>query len=203
MILRPVHIVGPGAQRAVELPAHPASAGPARLRSDGAARSTCEDVAEAIVLALAPGRRGIYNLVGPGEVPLSAVLARARSRGPMRSRTRWRSRSCRLAFRSGCRASRSPSSISSATSAWSMGGGRWQSWDSGPGSGSARPSTPSTKRRDNGCHLTCECFAAVCRGGPIYRPHRCSRAVHTVRCRRLCSRSRATECAPIWQPRNR
>ena len=32
------------------------------------------DVAEAIVLALAPGRRGIYNVVGPGEVPLSAVL---------------------------------------------------------------------------------------------------------------------------------
>ena len=24
---------------------------------------------------LAPGRRGIYNLVGPGEVPLSVVLA--------------------------------------------------------------------------------------------------------------------------------
>jgi predicted NBD/HSP70 family sugar kinase len=31
-------------------------------------------VAEAIALALAPGRRGIYNIVGPGEVPLSAVL---------------------------------------------------------------------------------------------------------------------------------
>jgi UDP-glucose 4-epimerase len=34
-----------------------------------------EDVAEAIVLALAPARRGIYNVVGPGEVPLSAVLS--------------------------------------------------------------------------------------------------------------------------------
>jgi UDP-glucose 4-epimerase len=33
-----------------------------------------QDVAEAIALALAPDRRGIYNLVGPGEVPLSVVL---------------------------------------------------------------------------------------------------------------------------------
>src|SRR5690606_13677144 len=32
------------------------------------------DVAEAIVCALAPGARGIYNLTGPGEVPLSVVL---------------------------------------------------------------------------------------------------------------------------------
>src|SRR4051812_5440760 len=34
-----------------------------------------QDVADAIVTALAAGRRGIYNLAGPGEVPLSAVLA--------------------------------------------------------------------------------------------------------------------------------
>jgi UDP-glucose 4-epimerase len=33
-----------------------------------------QDVAEAIVCALAPGRRGIFNIVGPGEVPVSAVL---------------------------------------------------------------------------------------------------------------------------------
>ena len=33
-----------------------------------------DDVAEAIALALAPGRRGIYNIAGPGEVPLSAIL---------------------------------------------------------------------------------------------------------------------------------
>jgi len=33
-----------------------------------------QDVADAIVAALAPGRRGIYNLAGPGELPLSAAL---------------------------------------------------------------------------------------------------------------------------------
>jgi UDP-glucose 4-epimerase len=33
------------------------------------------DVAEAIARALAPGARGIYNIVGPGEVPLSVILS--------------------------------------------------------------------------------------------------------------------------------
>ncbi len=33
-----------------------------------------EDVGRALVLALRPGIRGVYNVVGPGEVPLSAVL---------------------------------------------------------------------------------------------------------------------------------
>jgi len=33
-----------------------------------------QDIAEAVACALEPGRRGIYNIVGPGEVPLSAVL---------------------------------------------------------------------------------------------------------------------------------
>jgi UDP-glucose 4-epimerase len=33
-----------------------------------------EDVAAALMLALRPGPRGVYNVVGPGEVPLSAVL---------------------------------------------------------------------------------------------------------------------------------
>jgi len=37
-----------------------------------------EDVAESVVTALAPGRRGIYNIVGPGEVPLSAILRELR-----------------------------------------------------------------------------------------------------------------------------
>jgi UDP-glucose 4-epimerase len=32
------------------------------------------DVAEAIAAGLAPGARGIYNIVGPGEVPLSVVI---------------------------------------------------------------------------------------------------------------------------------
>jgi UDP-glucose 4-epimerase len=33
-----------------------------------------QDVAESIAAALAPGARGIYNVVGPGEVPLSVVI---------------------------------------------------------------------------------------------------------------------------------
>ncbi|MBK9033699.1 MAG: NAD-dependent epimerase/dehydratase family protein [Myxococcales bacterium] len=32
------------------------------------------DVAAAVVAALAPGVRGIYNIVGPGQVPLSVIL---------------------------------------------------------------------------------------------------------------------------------
>ena len=33
-----------------------------------------EDVARALHLSLKPGVRGVYNLVGPGEVPLSTIL---------------------------------------------------------------------------------------------------------------------------------
>jgi UDP-glucose 4-epimerase len=33
-----------------------------------------DDVARALVLALKPGLRGVFNVTGPGEVPLSAVL---------------------------------------------------------------------------------------------------------------------------------
>jgi UDP-glucose 4-epimerase len=33
-----------------------------------------EDAARAMALALRPGVRGVYNVVGPGELPLSAVL---------------------------------------------------------------------------------------------------------------------------------
>jgi UDP-glucose 4-epimerase len=32
------------------------------------------DIAEAILRALAPGVRGIFNVTGPGELPLSAIL---------------------------------------------------------------------------------------------------------------------------------
>jgi len=41
-----------------------------------------EDVVEAVGLALAPGVRGIYNIVGPSEVPLS-VLAREARKQPL------------------------------------------------------------------------------------------------------------------------
>jgi UDP-glucose 4-epimerase len=41
------------------------------------------DVVRAIELALQPGRRGVYNVRGPGEVPLSSVF-RLAGRRPVR-----------------------------------------------------------------------------------------------------------------------
>jgi UDP-glucose 4-epimerase len=73
VILRPVHILGrvrnaPSNYLRLE---HP----PTLLGFDPMVQMIHEkDVAEAINLALAPGVRGIYNLTGPGEVPLSVVL---------------------------------------------------------------------------------------------------------------------------------
>src|SRR6478735_6423911 len=73
VILRPVHIVGPvhnapSNYLRIERP-------PTLLGFDPMVQLVhVEDVADAIALALEPGRRGIYNLTGPGEVPLSAVL---------------------------------------------------------------------------------------------------------------------------------
>jgi UDP-glucose 4-epimerase len=73
VILRPTHIVGP---------VHNAPSNYLRNRTPFVLLGFdpmvqlihVEDVAEAIVLALQPGRRGIYNLTGPGELPLSAIL---------------------------------------------------------------------------------------------------------------------------------
>ena len=73
VILRPVHIVGPVRNAPsnylrIERP-------PMLLGFDPMVQLIhSHDVAEAIAIALEPGRRGIYNLVGPGEVPLSTVL---------------------------------------------------------------------------------------------------------------------------------
>lgn len=73
VILRPVHIVGPvhnapSNYLRIDRP-------PVLLGFDPMVQLVhVADVAEAIALALVPGRRGIYNIVGPGEVPLSAVL---------------------------------------------------------------------------------------------------------------------------------
>jgi UDP-glucose 4-epimerase len=73
VVLRPTHIVGPvhnAPSNYLRIP-HP----PVLLGFDPMVQLVhALDVAEAIVLALAPGRRGIYNVIGPGEVPLSAVL---------------------------------------------------------------------------------------------------------------------------------
>jgi UDP-glucose 4-epimerase len=73
VILRPVHIVGPvhnAPSNYLRIPRPPVLLG-----FDPMVQLIhVEDVAEAIALALKPKRRGIYNIVGPGEVPLTAIL---------------------------------------------------------------------------------------------------------------------------------
>jgi UDP-glucose 4-epimerase len=74
VILRPVHIVGPTVKNApsnylrLQRPMTLAGFDPmVQLIHE-------EDACRAMVAALKPGVRGVYNVVGPGEVPLSAVL---------------------------------------------------------------------------------------------------------------------------------
>ncbi len=74
VVLRPVHIVGPTVRNApsnylrLERPLTVMGFDPMlQLIHE-------EDAARALVLALRPGVRGIYNVTGPGEVPLSAIL---------------------------------------------------------------------------------------------------------------------------------
>ena len=75
VILRPVHIVGPTVKNApsnyLRLP-RPLTV----MGFDPMVQLIhAEDVCRALALALRPGSRGVYNVVGPGEVPLSAALA--------------------------------------------------------------------------------------------------------------------------------
>jgi len=74
VVLRPVHIVGPTVRNApsnylrLERPVTVLGFDPmVQLIHE-------DDVCLAMALALRPGVRGVYNVVGPGEVPLSAVL---------------------------------------------------------------------------------------------------------------------------------
>jgi UDP-glucose 4-epimerase len=74
IILRPVHIVGPSVRNApstyLRLPRPWTLAGfdpMVQLIHE-------EDVARAVALSVRPGVRGVYNVCGPGELPLSAVL---------------------------------------------------------------------------------------------------------------------------------
>jgi UDP-glucose 4-epimerase len=74
VILRPVHIVGPTVRNApsnyLRL-ARPVTV----LGFDPMVQLIHEDdVCRAMALALRPGVRGVYNVTGPGEVPLSLVL---------------------------------------------------------------------------------------------------------------------------------
>lgn len=75
VIVRPVHVVGPTIRNA--------ASHYLRLRRPWTLMGFdpmvqlihMEDVCRAMVLALTKGARGVYNVVGPGEVPLSAALA--------------------------------------------------------------------------------------------------------------------------------
>ena len=73
VILRPVHIVGPSIRNApsnylrLNRPWMMAGFDPIVQLIH------VEDVCRAMAMALKPGIRGVYNIVGPGEVPLSAV----------------------------------------------------------------------------------------------------------------------------------
>ena len=73
VILRPVHILGAvrnAPSNYLRLPVVPTLLG-----FDPMVQVIHErDVAEAIVCALRPGARGIFNIAGPGEVPLSVIL---------------------------------------------------------------------------------------------------------------------------------
>ncbi len=74
VVLRPVHIVGPSIRNA---PSNylrirrPVSV----LGFDPMVQLIhAEDVARALMQAIAPGPKGVYNVVGPGEAPLSAIF---------------------------------------------------------------------------------------------------------------------------------
>jgi len=74
VILRPVHIIGPSVRNAptnyLRLPKPPTLLG-----FDPMLQVIHEDdLIQAIMLSLEPGISGIFNVVGPGEVPLSTIL---------------------------------------------------------------------------------------------------------------------------------
>lgn len=74
VVLRPVHIVGPSVKNApsnylrLERPWVMSGFDPMVQLIH------VEDVGRVLIDALKPGRKGVYNVVGPGEVPLSAVF---------------------------------------------------------------------------------------------------------------------------------
>ncbi|HZA15099.1 MAG TPA: SDR family oxidoreductase [Myxococcaceae bacterium] len=78
VILRPVHIVGPNIRNA--------SSNYLRLKNPWVVAGFdpmvqlihVDDAARAMVEALRPEARGVYNVVGPGEVPLSAIFRELR-----------------------------------------------------------------------------------------------------------------------------
>src|SRR5437763_8288020 len=74
VILRPVHSVGPTAQNAPSMYMRLPRPWTLAVLDPMVQLIHEEDVARALALALRPGVRGIFNVCGPGELPLSAVL---------------------------------------------------------------------------------------------------------------------------------
>ena len=74
VVLRPVHIVGPTIKNAPSN--YLRNKRPWKLSGFDPMVQILhvEDCASAMVAALKPGLRGVYNVVGPGEVPLSAIF---------------------------------------------------------------------------------------------------------------------------------
>jgi len=74
VVLRPVHIVGPTIKNAPSN--YLRNKRPWKLSGFDPMVQILhvEDCARAMVAALKPGLRGVYNVVGPGEVPLSAIF---------------------------------------------------------------------------------------------------------------------------------
>lgn len=75
VILRPVHIVGPTIKNAPSNYLRLARPWVMSGFDPMVQLIHMEDVARALILALRPGARGVFNVVGPGEVPLSRVFS--------------------------------------------------------------------------------------------------------------------------------
>lgn len=74
VVMRPVHIVGPSIKNAPSN--YLRIARPWKLAGFDPLVQLIhmEDVARALAEAITPGRKGVYNVVGPGEVPLSGIF---------------------------------------------------------------------------------------------------------------------------------
>ena len=167
VILRPVHIVGPTIQNApsnylrLQYPWMLAGFDPmVQLIHE-------EDAARAMVEALRPGLRGVYNVVGPGEVPLSAVL-RELGRTPIpvphiRRPAAARERSSST----GWPAFRRPSSTTSSSSAWWTGAAGARRWAGFP---AIRSATPSARWTASAPPPETVSAARFTRGGPRRPP---------------------------------
>lgn len=80
VVLRPVHIVGPSIKNAPSNYLRLARPWVMSGFDPMVQLIHMEDVGRAMIEALKPGRKGVYNVTGPGEVPLSSVFRELGSR---------------------------------------------------------------------------------------------------------------------------